>query len=347
MSRLDELPPDQRAALSLLLRQRKSYAEVAALLSIPEAAVHDRAHAALAVLAPAQARAVGPGERLQVGDYLLGQQPGVAERLRTRALLAGSEPARVWALTLSGELAHLAGASLPDIPDAVQQVAPAAPAAAAAAPPATAGPAAAPLAAAAPGPAAPPAGAPSAGAPAPAAAASPPAGAPGATDARSVSRVGGAIVLVLIVAAVVGAVIAASSGGGGKGSATTTSTATTTATGPKVDARLPLAPVHTGSRSIGVVEVISEGTRRAFYMRAEHMAPTNGFFYALWLVKASGESFPLGRSPAVGANGVLEGGNLLPSNAAEYSTMLLTRETTPQPAKPGAVDLQGRFSLTG
>ena len=32
MSRLDDLPPDQRAALSLLLRNRKSYAEVASLL---------------------------------------------------------------------------------------------------------------------------------------------------------------------------------------------------------------------------------------------------------------------------------------------------------------------------
>ena len=52
MSRLDELPPDQRAALSLLLRQRKSYGEVASMLGIGEQAVHDRAHAALAVLAP-------------------------------------------------------------------------------------------------------------------------------------------------------------------------------------------------------------------------------------------------------------------------------------------------------
>ena len=60
MSRLDELPPDQRAALSLLLRQHKSYAEVAALLGIAERAVHDRAHAALAVLAPAQARELTP-----------------------------------------------------------------------------------------------------------------------------------------------------------------------------------------------------------------------------------------------------------------------------------------------
>src|ERR1700733_7913230 len=85
MSRLDELPPDQRAALSLLLRQRKSYAEVATLLGISELAVHDRAHAALAVLAPRRARELSSERRLEVGDYLLGQQPGVAERLRAGA----------------------------------------------------------------------------------------------------------------------------------------------------------------------------------------------------------------------------------------------------------------------
>ena len=44
MTRLDQLPPDQRAALSLLLRQQKSYAEVAALLGISEQAIRERAH---------------------------------------------------------------------------------------------------------------------------------------------------------------------------------------------------------------------------------------------------------------------------------------------------------------
>ena len=78
MSRLDELPHDQRAALSLLLRQRKSYSEVASLLGIPEHAVHDRAHAALAVLAPRQARELTPECRHEIGDYLLGQQAAVA-----------------------------------------------------------------------------------------------------------------------------------------------------------------------------------------------------------------------------------------------------------------------------
>ena len=85
MSRLDDLPPDQRAALSLLLRQRKAYAEVAAMLQISERAVHDRAHAALAVLAPRQARELAPERREQIGDYLLGQSAGGSQRLRRPA----------------------------------------------------------------------------------------------------------------------------------------------------------------------------------------------------------------------------------------------------------------------
>ena len=109
MSRLDDLPPDQRATLSLLLRRRKSYAEVAALLGIQERAVHDRAHAALAVLAPRQARELTAERREEVGDYLLGQRAGVAERLATRKYLEGSPPARDWANALAGELAPLAG----------------------------------------------------------------------------------------------------------------------------------------------------------------------------------------------------------------------------------------------
>ncbi len=118
MSRLDELPPDQRAALSLLLRQHKSYAQVAQLLGIDERAVHDRAHAAIAVIAPRQAREVAPERRLEIGDYLLSQQPGVAERLRTRTFLSGSEPGRAWAGEIAAALAPLAGAGLPEIPAA-------------------------------------------------------------------------------------------------------------------------------------------------------------------------------------------------------------------------------------
>src|ERR1700677_3199592 len=116
MTRLDDLPPDQRAALSLLLGQRKSYGELAALLSIPERAVHDRAHAALAVLAPRQARELTAEQRENIGDYLLGQQPGVAERLAARTVLDGSAPARAWAQAVSEQIAPLSSVPLAEIP---------------------------------------------------------------------------------------------------------------------------------------------------------------------------------------------------------------------------------------
>ena len=117
MSRLDNLPPDQRAALSLLLSQRKDYAEVAALLHIGERAVHDRAHAALALLAPREARGLTPEGREEVGEYLLGQSAGLGKRLRARNLLDASPEAQAWARAVTAELTPLASAPLPEIPD--------------------------------------------------------------------------------------------------------------------------------------------------------------------------------------------------------------------------------------
>jgi sigma-70-like protein len=58
MREMEQLGPDQRAVLSLVLTQQKSYAEVASLLGISEQTVRERAHAALDALA-AQASANG------------------------------------------------------------------------------------------------------------------------------------------------------------------------------------------------------------------------------------------------------------------------------------------------
>src|SRR2546423_11015753 len=118
MSRLESLPPDQRAALALLLRQQRDYADVARLLRIHERAVHDRAHAALAVLAPREARGLPAERRLEVGDYLLGQRVSVADSLRTRSYLDSSPQARAWAQAIADELAPLAARPLPKIPGA-------------------------------------------------------------------------------------------------------------------------------------------------------------------------------------------------------------------------------------
>jgi hypothetical protein len=326
MSRLDQLPPDQRAALSLLLRQHKSYAEVAKLLGIPEHAVHDRAQVALAVLAPVQAREVTPERRKEIGDYLLGQQPGVAERLRTRTLLSSSEPARAWASALASQLAPLASAGLPDIPPA-------------AAAPGAGGPQRLQDLSAATATA----GSPDAGAPAP----------PPASSARSPrsSRLGGAVLLGVIVVAVVVVVVLLSGGSSGKKSNTTaskTSSTSSTKTGPTVENQISLKPPSgSKSASIGVVDVLAEDGKRAFFIEAQHIPASNGFYYAIWLYNSPSNSLPLSKSPAVGSTHRLAGGSLLPAAAGKYHEILLTKETSKHPKSPGHVVLRGPFSLKG
>lgn len=125
MSAVDSLPGDQRAVLQLVLGRRRSYQDIARMLSIDPAGVRERALAALDALGP-QTRLDQPS-RAQICDYLLGQLPeGEAEAVRTR--LAGSAGERAWARVVSSELAPLASTPLPDIPpDASGRVAPPSP----------------------------------------------------------------------------------------------------------------------------------------------------------------------------------------------------------------------------
>jgi hypothetical protein len=372
MSRLDDLPADQRATLSLLLRQRKDYAQVAQLLQIAEQAVHDRAHAALAVLAPLQAGELTPQGREEIGEYLLGQRTTLADRLRARSLLERSAAARAWAQALAAELQPLAAGSLPEIP--VAQLAGDRNGAAPSAPSSTAPESAVPESGA-PEYTAPESAAPASGAgtaargagddagrtPAPGlqtVGGGPPGGAPSASSARDgsrlpSSRVGGAIVLALIVAAVVAVVLVTTSGGSSHhhasaaaaGSATSTTGAGTAASRATETKRLTLTPASSSSQAIGVAAVLQEGSTYAFYLAAERLAPSHGFFYAVWLYNSPTSYEPLSKSPPVGSNGRLQGGALLPSNAASYHQMILTRETSEHPARPGPIVLRGEFAL--
>lgn len=325
MSRLDELPPDQRAALSLLLRQRKSYADVATLLGISELAVHDRAHAALAMLAPRRARELSAEQRLEVGDYLLTQQPGVAERLQTRTLLSTFEPARSWAAEVAAQLAPLTGANLPEIP---------APAASAAAPAAKPAPQrVGDLSSAAAASARPAASAQDSSAP-----------------TLPSSRVGGALLIAAIVAVVVVAVVLLTGGSGsskpGASASTTVKTSSTaTKAGPTIDDQITLKASGHRSGTTGVVYVLSEGSKRAFFIQVQHIPETKGFYYAVWLYNSPSSELPLSKSPAVGSSHSFAGGSALPSNAGDYRELLLTRETSAHPKHPGPVLLRGPFSL--
>jgi hypothetical protein len=341
--RLQEIPSDLRATLSLLLGQHKRYGEIAALLNIEERAVHDRAHAALALLAPRQARELSAAQRKQVGEYLLGQA-SPAEQSAAVTYLESSAAGRAWAQTLAGELAPLASVALPVIP--------------------TGGSASEePIA----NGAAPDAGiAPTAASDAPA---------PGATQALS-SRRGGAILLggLAVVVVVAVALIVGLGGGSSPSSATTSTTpgassgagestsasttpSTTSGTSaksgksgksgsePHLTATLPLTPPDTTSKALGLVEVIAEGNEHAFILAAEHLPPTDGFHYAAWLYNTPTDAYFLGGGTTVNSKGTLKAAQALPADAAHYATIILTEEHEEHPKQPGPIVLSGSFKL--
>ena len=247
MSRLDDLPPDQRAVLLLLVRQGKSHAEIAEMLGIPADTVRDRARAALDALAqePSEPRVSAPAP-------------------------AGDDPAQARVSR---------GARSPT-------------------------------------PAAPP--------PPPAQARARQARDTGLSSSLPSSRRGGALLLAALVVIIVVAVILITSGGGsshkssstqstGTGATTTTpstsktstTSSTSTASGkkPTLDKQIALTSPEPNSKTVGLAEVLSEGSKRAFYIAAEHLPPSTGFFYAVWLYNSPTSSVALGKIPPVSSNG--------------------------------------------
>src|SRR4051794_16524259 len=118
MARFDDLPADQKAVLQLVLRQGRTYEEIATLLKISPEAVRDRALTALDATGPGTVPGLEEERQDEIGDYLLGQQTASA-RAATREHLEGSQPGREWARAVAAELrgAGVAGEdALPEIP---------------------------------------------------------------------------------------------------------------------------------------------------------------------------------------------------------------------------------------
>ena len=137
-------------------------------------------------------------------------------------------------------------------------------------------------------------------------------------------------------------IVFAGGGSSGKHGSKTSSTGTSTA--PKAEARFPLkAPGN--SASTGTVEILSEGGKHAFYIQAEHIPATKGFFYAVWLYNSPKSAIPLSKSPPVGKSHKLAGAALLPENASDYREILLTKETSNRPKQPGHIVLRGPFKI--
>jgi Sigma-70, region 4/Anti-sigma-K factor rskA, C-terminal len=117
MATFDQLSPEQRAIVELVLRQGKTYNELADMLNMPEARVRELARDALVELAPVSVRGVEEDWRGQLADYVLGQQSG-PEATATKGHLRRSEAARSWARSLLDSLEQFyENGSVPAIPE--------------------------------------------------------------------------------------------------------------------------------------------------------------------------------------------------------------------------------------
>jgi hypothetical protein len=308
MARFDDLPADQKAVLQLVLRQGRTYGEIAGLLKISTEAVRDRALTAL--------DAIGPGGRdefptvdddLQddIGDYLLGQQSASA-RATTREQLEGSQPARDWARAIATELrsAGVAGEdSLPEIPSDPAEVNEAFDALHARR-------------------------------------------AARADQDRS-SRLGGILIIVAVLLVVVGGVLVLTGVIGGsddksKDTASTPTQTSTVATTASVEQQINLTPPNGGKKPLGVANLVSQDGQRALAVVGQDL-PASGH-YVLWVRNGSKSKF-LGFFPVVtgsGANkGRLQGLVAAPSDLASYTEMLVTREPSSTPKQPSTIILKG------
>jgi hypothetical protein len=332
MSRLDDLPADQRAVLQLVLRQGRSYGDIATTLRLGEDAVRRRAHAGLDALAASGAAngAVAPG----VADWLLGQQDEGAAAA-TEATLARDPGARAWARAVAAELQPLAPDRLPAPPDEPAGAAP---------PPQP--PAADPR----PAPPDEPAGA------APQPHRRGPAGAAAEPARRrpEASRRGGALLLALAgLAAVVVLVLVLRGGGDGDGGQRAASASTPAARSP--DAGRTLAQVNlrppAGAprpRALGVVQVVDAGGRQAINAIVQGLPRprTRKVGYGMWLLAGDGRRRWLGYFNTADEQGRLVAVGQLDRgiDVLRYDRMTVTRETSTRPRRPGTAYLEGAIA---
>ena len=367
MSPLSALAPDQRAVLELLLRQGRSYDELSELLGLPESGVRSRAHAALEALAPERPAPIG--EDGAVADWILGQQDD-AEAGRTRESVARMPAWHAWATAVTGRLAEVDGAEVPEVPDiAADDEAPApAPAAARPAPKPKAG---AQRSAGRPRPVrdggkAAAAGAQNARRRADAAAAArprprakpAPEAAPAATRVSPLrsSRVGGALLIGLLALLVGGALfLFLRDGGDDPQTASTGSTPTSTPTPsatPRVVNEIGLRGV--GNKAQGLMRVFQRDQDGAlvFALAADKM-PRNGAreVYAVWFTKEGVAPRNLGFSQTpVGKDGVFTTGGPQQGQESQFAKWLVDYDqvvvaragsTSGDAKRPGEVVLRG------
>ena len=312
MSRLDDLAPDHRAVLQLLLKQGKTYEDLAGLLKTEPDAVRLRAHNALDNLGPVGGSTLTDSEQDEISDYLLGQQTA-SQRAATRQLLEMSPDGRAWARVVAGELRPLAGDALPEIPAEGREVDEAFGALQARHE-----------------------------------ARERQAKSSRLGGALLLGAVGVAVAFLIVFVLTSGGddnKDKSSSDSGAVTSTTGTGTTTGTSTTPQVIGQVNLNPVKSSpsQKAAAAVTLVRQGGEIDILFQGQDIPPnTKSDVYALWVASSSNAS-RLGFTPRVKANGRLRFPGALPStiDLSKYTAMLLTKETTADPKTPGQIIVAG------
>ena len=301
MARLDQLPPDQRAVLQLLLKQGKSYGEIASLLRIERSAVKARAHDALSALGPEETE-LSEDRRDEIGDHLLGQQDE-GQQAATRAFLEGTPAGRAWARVVSSELRELAPDGLPDIPGEGAELDEAGDALEARK-----------------------------------AARSEQERSSKLGGVLLIAGIGIAIAVILVLLLTGGSDDKKDTGPVGGTTSTPASTSTTPQVEAQINlfppggGKKPLGVANV---------VTQQGQRGIALVGQDLPPTAGKFAYAMWLENASSTAKRLGFFGAVKKNGRMQGFVLAPSDFASYTKLVVTRETQRNPTVPGPVVLTG------
>jgi hypothetical protein len=364
MSRLDELPADQRSVLQLLLQRGKGYDDLSGLLNLHANEVRSRAYDALDAIGPGAAGL--PSDRRQrIADWLLGQQEP-DEASQTRAFVSGSPAGRTWADAVARELRPLGGDRLPEVPtDGAGDAAAVAPESAAAAhggaAPAPGTPAAAEAAHAAPAAVAPGAAAAAESADTASAPAAPGASeradagrtpfAPAPSPAPRVSRRGGAILIGAVLAAIVAVVLVlVLNNDDDNKPRRAADTTTTTAAQPVVKAQANLtAPKGAPeSKALAIVQVVESNGQNVVNAVSQGLPTISKAAYAIWAYTSPSETRLIGGFNRTDNKGHLVYQGALPQDVTDvtrYKEILVTRETSGNPAKPGTIYLRGPLQV--
>ena len=319
MASLDSLSDGQRAVLQLLLRQDKSYEELATLLKTDVDAVRARARGAVAALGPDPA-AIDEDRRHEIADYMLGQQ-SASRRAATREYLEGSAAGRSWARGVATALSPIANGELPDVPAAREEVAAAFDALDARAARQVQVKKSSQL------------------------------------GGRLIAAgIGVVLAIAIILALSLGGDDDPDTAATTSTTPSATSNTGTTATTPtgdvfEIKAQGTLRPPR-GSQSPAKGEVAivhfpdSDQYRLAFQAEGLPPSSTRGSAYGVWLYSSPEENRFLGFPDAtVGADGKLQTVSDLSPDTPAYAEVLLTRETADAPKQPGTIVLRGRMVI--